>query len=199
MGELKSRPQGALPSSTELPRNLGSTGKEQCQVVMLRSRKTVADEKKKPRRTALIVMGQQTPLTQEETEEQEMMEPKIAFTSKPKEQGTVKIQLPPFPQRLKKKKNEEVQYQCFMDMMKQLHINIPFTEAIKQMPKYAKFLKDMVTKKRSTSKFATVALTQRAKTIIPLKMCDTGSFIIPCSIGGLYIGQAFAISRPAST
>ncbi|XP_038894603.1 uncharacterized protein LOC120083118 [Benincasa hispida] len=49
------------------------------------------------------------------------------------------------------KKIDEVQYQRFVDMLKQLHINIPFIEAIEQMPKYEKFLKDMVTKKRSTA------------------------------------------------
>ncbi|XP_038889323.1 uncharacterized protein LOC120079233 [Benincasa hispida] len=48
----------------------------------------------------------------------------------------------------------------------------------------------MVTKKRSTGNFTTVALMQRAKTIIPPKMRDPGSFTIPCSIDGLYIGQA---------
>ncbi|XP_038874989.1 uncharacterized protein LOC120067511 [Benincasa hispida] len=76
-----------------------------------------------------------------------------------------------------------------MDMLKELHINIPFTEAIEQIPKYAKYLKDMVTKKISTGKFATVALTQSSKSIIPPKMRDPGSFTIPCSIGELYIGQ----------
>ncbi|XP_038904380.1 uncharacterized protein LOC120090738 [Benincasa hispida] len=117
------------------------------------------------------------------------MEPEIASTSKSKEWGTVRIQLPPFLQRLKKNKNDEVQYQRFMDMLKQLYISIPFTEVIKQMPKYTKFLKDMVTKKRSTGKFTTVVLTQSSKSIIPPKMRDPGSFTIPCSIGGLYIGQ----------
>ncbi|XP_038886828.1 uncharacterized protein LOC120077055 [Benincasa hispida] len=77
-----------------------------------------------------------------------------------------------------------------MDMLKHLHINIPFIEVIEQMPKYAKFLKDMVTKKRSTGKFAMVALTQSSKSITPLKMRNPVSFTIPFSIGGLYIGQA---------
>ncbi|XP_038888913.1 uncharacterized protein LOC120078683 [Benincasa hispida] len=54
-----------------------------------------------------------------------------------------------------------------------LHINIPFTKAIEEMLAYAKFLKDM-----------------SAKSIIPPKMHDSGSFTIPFSIGGLYIGQA---------
>ncbi|XP_038904414.1 uncharacterized protein LOC120090778 [Benincasa hispida] len=58
------------------------------------------------------------------------------------------------------------------------------------MSVYAKFFKDIVSKKRSTGKFATVALIQELNTIIPPKMRDPGSFTIPCSIGGIYTGQA---------
>ena len=36
-------------------------------------------------------------------------------------------------------------------MFKQLSINDPFIEALEQMPGYAKFMKDRVTKKRSLS------------------------------------------------
>ncbi|XP_038895753.1 uncharacterized protein LOC120083919 [Benincasa hispida] len=58
------------------------------------------------------------------------------------------------------------------------------------MSVYAKFLKGTVSKKRSMGRCTTVALTQESNTIIPPKMCDPGSFTIPCSIGGIYIGQA---------
>ena len=34
-----------------------------------------------------------------------------------------------------------------MDILKRLQINIPFTEALKQMPTYAKFVKELLTKK----------------------------------------------------
>ena len=36
-------------------------------------------------------------------------------------------------------------------MLKQLSINVPFVEALEQMPDYAKFMKDLVTKKRSVT------------------------------------------------
>jgi len=35
-----------------------------------------------------------------------------------------------------------------MDILKRLQINIAFTEALKQMPTYAKFMKELLTKKR---------------------------------------------------
>ena len=36
-------------------------------------------------------------------------------------------------------------------MLKQLSINVPLVEALEQMPSYAKFMKVMVTKKRSVT------------------------------------------------
>ncbi|GKB13202.1 DNA-directed DNA polymerase [Tanacetum coccineum] len=48
----------------------------------------------------------------------------------------------PFSQRLRKEK-EEAQQKIFLENLKQLHINLPFIEALAQMPKYAKFLKDL--------------------------------------------------------
>ena len=53
----------------------------------------------------------------------------------------------PFPQRLQKAKREE-QFSRFLDMFKKIEINIPFSEVIKQMPTYAKFLKEILNKKR---------------------------------------------------
>ena len=45
------------------------------------------------------------------------------------------------------------------ECLKQLFINIPFVEALEQMPNYAKLLKDILTKKRRLGEFETVALT----------------------------------------
>ena len=59
---------------------------------------------------------------------------------------------PPFPQRLVKK-SEDGKYRRFITMLKQLSINVPLVEALEQMPGYAKFMKDLVTKKdRSLSR-----------------------------------------------
>ncbi|GJS98061.1 DNA-directed DNA polymerase [Tanacetum coccineum] len=65
-------------------------------------------------------------------------------TSEPVAQPSNKIQMPPipFPQRLRKEK-EEAQQKKFFENLKQLHINLPFIEALAQMPKYDKFLKGL--------------------------------------------------------
>ena len=57
---------------------------------------------------------------------------------------------PLFPQRLVKK-TEDGKYRRFITMLKQLSINVPLVEALEQMPDYAKFMKDLVTKKRSVT------------------------------------------------
>ena len=69
----------------------------------------------------------------------------------PKQQGRkegVKAYNPPvpFPQRLHKAKLEE-HFSKFLNMFKKIEINIPFLEALTQMPHYAKFMKDLLSKK----------------------------------------------------
>ena len=54
---------------------------------------------------------------------------------------------PPFPQRLVEK-TEDGKYRRFITMLKHLYINVPLVEGLEQMPGYAKFMKDLVTKKR---------------------------------------------------
>ncbi|GJW64277.1 reverse transcriptase domain-containing protein [Tanacetum coccineum] len=78
----------------------------------------------------------------------------------------------PFPHRLRKEK-EEAQQRKFLENLKQLHINIPFTEALAQMSNYAKFLKVLLNK-------------------LPSKEKDLGSFTIPCDISHLHIDNALA-------
>ena len=79
-------------------------------------------------------------------------------------------------------------------MLKQLHISIPFVEALEQMPNYVKFLKDILAKKRRLREFETVALIQESSHMlqskIPAKVKDLGSFTIHCSIKIRYADRA---------
>ena len=52
-----------------------------------------------------------------------------------------------FPQSLKQSKLDN-QYAKFLNMFKKLEINITFVEALVQMSHYAKFMKDIISKKR---------------------------------------------------
>ncbi|XP_022859682.1 uncharacterized protein LOC111380372 [Olea europaea var. sylvestris] len=99
----------------------------------------------------------------------------------------------PFPQRLQKHKLTK-QFQKFLDVFKKVHINIPFAEALAQMPSYTKIMKDILSKKRKLEDNETVMLTEECSAILqhklPLKLKDQGSFTIPCNIGNLYIDKA---------
>ena len=63
-----------------------------------------------------------------------------------------------FPQRLQKAEREE-QFSRFLDIFKKIEINIPFVEVIKKMPTYAKFLKEILNKKRKIAEEGIVNLT----------------------------------------
>ncbi|XP_070043065.1 uncharacterized protein [Nicotiana tomentosiformis] len=91
---------------------------------------------------------------------------------------------PLYPQRLAKQ-NGENQFKKFIQIMKSLLIIVPLVEALEQIPGYAKFMKDLVMKKRSMN-FETIKVTHQVSEIvhsITSKLEDTGAFIIPCTFG----------------
>ncbi|KAJ9189389.1 hypothetical protein P3X46_000692 [Hevea brasiliensis] len=63
------------------------------------------------------------------------------------------------------------------------------------MPSYAKFLKEILSKKRKLEDYGTVALIEECSAILqnklPPKLKDPGSFSIPCLIGDKKIDKAF--------
>ncbi|XP_038890428.1 uncharacterized protein LOC120079986 [Benincasa hispida] len=99
----------------------------------------------------------------------------------------------PFPRRLKKK-NDEQQFKRFLELLRQLHINIPLIEALDQMPKYVNFFKDILTKKRRVGETEVLALMQECKALVnnnlPKKQKDPGSFTVSCLIEELDVGHA---------
>ena len=72
-------------------------------------------------------------------------------------------------------------------MFKQVQINIPFLDAIQEIPSYAKFLKDLVIVKRKMNVPKKAFMTEQVSAIIqsklPLKYKDPGCPIITCTIG----------------
>jgi len=55
-------------------------------------------------------------------------------------------------------------------MLKKIYINVPFTEALSQMPLYAKKLKDILSKKRKIEDNETIALTRECSDVIEKKL-----------------------------
>ena len=75
---------------------------------------------------------------------------------------------PPFPQALRKKKISVNQTEM-LEVLRQVKVNIPLLDMIKQVPTYAKFLKDLCTVKRGFSVNKKAFLTEQVSTIIECK------------------------------
>ncbi|KAJ9543738.1 LOW QUALITY PROTEIN: hypothetical protein OSB04_023445 [Centaurea solstitialis] len=222
VSELKGRQPGTLPSNTENPRNgqkefvkavtlRSSDGLVEVPVTQLEEETTHAFDKNNfptifpPQK--VTSSGSDIPSTSTAPPKSPsapvVLEPVVvqpppvttitASKGKKPQQPEPDLRDLPFPSRLKNK-NMDKQFKKFLDIFKQLHINIPLVEALEQMPNYVKFLKDILSKKRKLNEFETVALTQECSAIltckIPPKLKDPGSFTISCSIGGQEVGLA---------
>ncbi|GKC54435.1 reverse transcriptase domain-containing protein [Tanacetum coccineum] len=75
----------------------------------------------------------------------------------------------PYPQRLRKEKMEE-RYAKFIDLIKEVRVNVPLVDVLADMPNYGKLLKDL----------------------LPSKLGDPGSFLIPCTVAGSFEYLALA-------
>nr|GEW70559.1 hypothetical protein [Tanacetum cinerariifolium] len=91
--------------------------------------------------------------------------------SEPVAQPSNKTQTPPipFPRRLRKQK-EEAQQRKFLENLKQLHINLPFIEALVQIPKYAKYLKSLLTNKSRLEEACTGTMNEWCPAVLLSKL-----------------------------
>ncbi|GJZ97179.1 DNA-directed DNA polymerase [Tanacetum coccineum] len=78
----------------------------------------------------------------------------------------------------------------------QLHTNLHFIKALAQMPKYAKFLKGLLTNKARLEEASKIIMNERCSAVLlnklPSKEKDPGGFTITCDIGQLHIDNALA-------
>ena len=84
---------------------------------------------------------------------------------KKKEDKQVYMHVVPFPHRLQKAKMEK-QFSRFLDVFKKIEINIPFVEALTQMPNCDKFFKDILSKKINFAEKRVVNLTSTCSAVI---------------------------------
>ncbi|KAH9716698.1 hypothetical protein KPL71_021550 [Citrus sinensis] len=106
-------------------------------------------------------MGQAAATVEEiqlEHAEKEVTTPVVTTCTKSNKQSLISPEAtqqfrhpPPFPQRFQKQKQDK-QFSKFLEVLKQLHINIPFVEALEQMSNYVKFLKDILARKKKTGR-----------------------------------------------
>lgn len=98
----------------------------------------------------------------------------------------------PYPQRVQKV--TELEFHGFLGVFHKLHINIPFTETLEQMAIYAKFLKEILSKKKWLGESDTIALSEKSSIILQkyftLKLKNPDSFTICYSIGKTIEGKS---------
>ena len=163
-----------------------------CMAVQLRSGKDLEEKKEKDESKK----GEEG-LNNAETLEKERKKEQLSREEGSKKKTQNNQPAVPFPQRLQKSKIEE-QFARFLKTFQKLEINMPFTEVVTQMPLYAKFLKDILSKKRKIAEDGIVNLTATCSAVIkrglPEKMKDPGSFTIPCTIGEFEFQKALCDS-----
>jgi len=97
---------------------------------------------------------------------------------------TERKKLVPYPDRLKE---DEKEVSKFMEIFRKLHVNIPFSYLVLKVPRYARYLKEIMASKRKIPQEERVDMTAQCSVILtrqlPKKEKDPGIFTLPCEIG----------------
>ena len=130
------------------------------------------------------------PMTAQEIEKEKEAESERIII---REDSMKKNMPPPFPQALRGKKKIPNQAEIW-EVLRQVKVNIPLLDMIKQVVTYTKFLKDLCTVKRGLGIEKKAFLREQVSAIIqsktPVKYKDPGSPIISVNIGGTCIDKA---------
>ncbi|XP_070039694.1 uncharacterized protein [Nicotiana tomentosiformis] len=178
--------QGPLPSNTE------KNPKEYLKAITLRLGKDL-DEPYVDQPEQQVNNGKNIEIPSELSKQKEV---------KKKEENNIKklthfLVTIPFPQKIKREKLDN-QFSKFLEILKQIHINISFIDALLKMPSYAKFLKEILSSKRNLKEVSVVMLTEKCSAILqnklPQKLGDSGSFTIPFTLGGVYFEKTLCDS-----
>ncbi|XP_022007224.1 uncharacterized protein LOC110906392 [Helianthus annuus] len=99
---------------------------------------------------------------------------------------TVDLSHAPYPSRLKNQTYSK-EYGKFLEIFKKLRVNLPFIEAHQSMPKYVKFLKDLLKSKDRLGEVSNIPLSGGCSAVVlnkvPEKLTDPGLSTIPCLFG----------------
>ena len=98
----------------------------------------------------------------------------------------------PFPQRFIRRTLDK-QFGKFLNYLNEITNTIPFMDAIKDIPIWGKFMKDIINHKSKLEEYGLVSLIKESKAMYsksPPKLKDLGCFTIPCVIGGTQFDKA---------
>ncbi|CAM8999751.1 unnamed protein product [Rhodiola kirilowii] len=189
VSELK-KESGRLPSQTV------QNPKGNVNAVTLRSGKKLVVapmEREEDESPELPEESEDAPEKEENTPEERMPGPVPATSPVPiTETSKISASLPfPVPARAPK---QHVMDKDIFELFSKVEINIPLLEAIKQIPRYAKFLKELCTNRRRSDRYDQELMSRNVSAVIQRKVrpkCgDPGTYTIPCTIGNIRIETA---------
>ncbi|CAM8972351.1 unnamed protein product [Rhodiola kirilowii] len=134
--------------------------------------------------------SEDAPEEEENTPEERRPGPVPATSPVPRtETSKISAALPfPVPARVPK---QHVMDDDVFELFSKVEINIPLLEAIKQIPRYAKFLKELCTNRRRSARYDQELMSRNVSAVIqrkvPPKCGDPGTYTIPCTIGKIRI------------
>ena len=141
---LLERQQDNLPSNTEL------NPKKHCNAIILRNEKeldSLLKSKKSEKEDKEVNFSPPRPIIEQT---KDLTKGQLVL---PKNPSLVKVS---FHQRLQKINMDRK----FLDVFKKLHINIPFADALSQMPSYEKFMKWVLSNKKKLKDYEMVTLNE---------------------------------------
>jgi len=188
--KLEAQMNGKLPSQTLNP-------KENVSVIMLRSGKELEDKRLKQ----IEMEEEEEEIETELSTKKEHPSPSqietttITLKVSPHSMNSSFKTIAPFLVSSSRSKKEDKEKEI-LEVFKKVELNIPLLDAIKQIPKYAKFLKELCTTKRAfkLKGHEMVSMGEVVSAIVqknmPLKQKDPGAFTIPCVIGNASFKRA---------
>ncbi|KAI3749744.1 hypothetical protein L2E82_20360 [Cichorium intybus] len=192
--QLGKREEGKFPSNTTVnPSHSQRPGKEHQvnQVISLRSGKKVDNQ----------VSSLPNPTLEEESDTEEIYNEKEELEKilKEKEIEIEQNNIAPYPSALEpstSKDTKRTKSEDMWEVFSQVKINIPLVKLIREVPSYAKFLKDLCIQKRKLKSRLPkkVDLTEHASSIVsnslPPKLKDPGAPLISVTVGNINIKKA---------
>jgi hypothetical protein len=168
-----------------------STDPEQVRAITTRGARSTKDPPypKGARRAPTVLL-----VAEEEnnTEAEQHVQPQDILQDQEMRQNFHDINYIPFPRRIRRSQSDE-QFSKFMEIIQKIYVNIPLLDAI-QVPTYAKYIRDILNKKRPLPSTEVIKLTEEYSAAIlnklPEKKKDPGCPTIDCSIGDQHFNNA---------
>ncbi|CAM8934400.1 unnamed protein product [Rhodiola kirilowii] len=175
----------ALPSKPgKLLSQTIQSSQENMNAVTLRSGKTIVDAEETDKDDDTFEEERDATEEEENTSKEHVPNP-VPRTETPKISTTLPF---PVPGRVQK---QHVMDKEVLELFSRVEINIPLLEAIKQIPRYAKFLKELCTNRRRNAGHDQELMSKNVSGVIqrkvPPKCGDPGTYTIPCTIGNIRI------------